>query len=75
LKAYTSEEVVYVTSTKWDISVLKARDASCRAAVPQIARVGIVSRKTDVDFKLILVNDSKYEYNGIQRTKYENVAP
>jgi len=59
LKAYTSEEVVCVTSMKWGIGGLKARDASCRAAVAQIARVGIVSRKTGVDFKLVLVNDSK----------------
>jgi hypothetical protein len=53
LKACTSEEVGYVTSTKWCIGGLKARDASCRTAVAQIARVGIVSRKTDVDFKLV----------------------
>jgi hypothetical protein len=73
LKAYTSEEVVYATSTKWGIGGLKARDASCRAAVAQIAKVGIVFRKTDVDLKLVLVNDSKY--SGFQQTKYENVAP
>ena len=38
LKACTSEEVVYVTS---GIGGLNARDPSCRAAVAQIARVGI----------------------------------
>jgi hypothetical protein len=63
---------VCVTSTKWGIGSLKARDASCRAAVAQIARLVIVSRKTDVDFKLVLVNDSKY--SGFHQTKYENVA-
>jgi len=41
----------------WAIGGLKARDASCRASVAQIARVGIVYRKADVDFKLLLVND------------------
>ena len=73
MKACTSEEAGYVTSTKWGIGGLKARDASCHTAVAQIARVGIAFRKTDVDFKLVLVNDSKYR--GFQQTKYENVAP
>lgn len=59
MKAYTSEEVVYVTSTKWSIGGLKARHASCRAAVAQIARVSVLSRKMGVDFKLVFVNDSK----------------
>jgi hypothetical protein len=73
LKACTSEAVGYVASTKWGIGGLQARDTSCHTAVAQIARVGNVFRKTVVDFKFVLVNDSKY--SGFQQTKYENVAP